>query len=178
MLLLTQRDQYVCSVTGGPRPSRWPGQETPLQKKYSPLDGCSIDLETSSTNTQSQFRYFRTKNTNTNVHSQPEKIPIVHSITKESLSNNLEHCISPGRSNRYGIIFAQPKHMCRGSLTHDENVHIYCISRWCNLVNFFIGLTFKTVFCGETDMIYIKFCSEYYGHLILQQKHKTKKEMR
>ena len=41
--------------------------------------------------------------------------------------------------------------------------YIRCITERCNLVPVSIGLTFKTVFYGEIDVINFKFDTEYYG---------------
>ena len=46
-------------------------------------------------------------------------------------------------------------------------IYIYCITWWCNLIRVSIGLTFKTAFYGESDVIYFKFENKYYGDPIL-----------
>ena len=57
-----------------------------------------------------------------------------------------------------------------------EFTYIYYITERCNLVHFSIGLAFKTVFYGKTD-IYFKIDSEYYGGLILRQQNKINKQI-
>ena len=48
-------------------------------------------------------------------------------------------------------------------------IYIYlCITKRCNLVHVSIGLTFKAIFYGESDVIHFKFDSEYYGDPILR----------
>ena len=51
--------------------------------------------------------------------------------------------------------------------TYDK-IYIWCITWWCNLVHVSIGLTFKIPFYGESDVIYFKFDSGYYGDPILR----------
>ena len=46
--------------------------------------------------------------------------------------------------------------------------YVQCITWLCNLVHVSIGLPFKTVFYGESDVIYFKLESEYHGDPILR----------
>ena len=46
--------------------------------------------------------------------------------------------------------------------------NIYCITERCNLAYISFGLTSKTVFYFENDVIDFKFDSEYYGDPILR----------
>ena len=55
--------------------------------------------------------------------------------------------------------------------------YIYCITwRYC-LVHVSIGPTLKSAIYGESDFIYLKFDSEYYGDPILRKQYNTNKQI-
>ena len=55
--------------------------------------------------------------------------------------------------------------------------YIYYITwRYC-IVQFLIRLILKTVFNGESDVIYFKFDNEYYADPILRQQHNINKQI-